>query len=86
MAEPEDAITPILRNIQSELAEAKRDLSDGFAGMRTEFRTLTERMEAFEGYFTFTMGVTSQNKADIEQLRQDVDIKQRLSRLEGTER
>jgi hypothetical protein len=33
------------------------------------------------------MGITSQNRADIEQLRQDVDdIKQRLSQLEGLDR
>jgi hypothetical protein len=62
-------------------------LRDGFAEMRTQFTALTERMEAFEGYFTFTMGITSQNRADIEQLRQDVDdIKQRLSQLEGLDR
>ena len=57
MAEPKDAIIPILRNIQSDVAETKRDLRDGFAEMQTRFSSLTERMEAFEGYLIASGGI-----------------------------
>jgi SMC interacting uncharacterized protein involved in chromosome segregation len=83
MAEQDDVVVPILRNIQADLAETKREMRDGFAEMRTNFNDLAERMNAFEGYFTYTMGLTTQAKADIQKLQEEVrSLKKRGDDLE----
>jgi hypothetical protein len=64
MAKPADAIMPILKKIQAEIADVKRRVDFGNA----EVKGLSERMDAFEDYFTHTMGLTEQNKADIRRL------------------
>ena len=75
MAKPTDAVMPILKKIQQDLGELKR----GQKGLEGRFDALNERMDAFEGYFTFTMGLTQQNKANIDLVRRDVsEAKRRL--------
>lgn len=61
MSEVTDLVLPILKGIQSDIAELKRDVG----GLKVDVGGLTERMDAFEDYFTYTMGLTQQNKADI---------------------
>jgi hypothetical protein len=52
-------------------------LSGQMAGM-------SERMDAFEDYFTYTMGLTQQNTADIKPMGSEIAaIKSRLSGPEG---
>ena len=65
MAEPTDAIMPILQRIQSDIADVKRDLGGKIDSVSGQVHEMTERMDAFEDYFTYTMGLTQQNKADI---------------------
>jgi hypothetical protein len=80
MSEITDIIVPILQRIQADLAEVKRDLLDTQRGLGAKIDNFTTRMDDFEGYFTYTMGLTQQNKADIQRLRADVAaIKARLN-------
>ena len=58
MAETEDSVLPILRRIQTDLADLKRETRDGFSELRGSIRDLSERMDSFEGYFTYQMGLT----------------------------
>ena len=79
MTRPDDAVLPILKKIRQDLGELK----SGQKGLEGRFDALNERMDAFEGYFTFTMGLTQQNKADIDLIRRDVsEAKRRLAAME----
>jgi hypothetical protein len=45
---------------------------------------MSEHMDAFEDYFTYTMGLTQQNTADIKPMRSEIAaIKSRLNGPEG---
>lgn len=80
MSEVTDLILPILKGIQSDIAELKRDIGS----LKTDFGELTHRMDSFEDYFTYTMGLTQQNKADIKRMRSEIAaIKARLNGPEG---
>lgn len=79
MAEPTDAVLPILRNIQSDLADVKRtqirqgQVLDGH----------TEKLDAIEGYLTFSLGIQQRHVADIETLKEQItEIRRRVSALE----
>jgi hypothetical protein len=71
MPNTEDAVMPILRNIQKDLADLKRETKDGLTEVRSDIRELSERLDGFEGYFTYVMGLTSRNKFDIKQLQSE---------------
>jgi peptidoglycan hydrolase CwlO-like protein len=72
MPEPIDAIMPILHRIQADLSETKRELSGKIDALAANVTDLVERMDTFEDYFTYTMGLTSQNKADIARLSKEL--------------
>jgi uncharacterized coiled-coil protein SlyX len=79
MAETEDAVMRILQNIQKDLADVKR----GIARVESKVDANTTRMDAFEGYFTYTMGLTSRNQQDIKKLQSELRaIVERLDTLE----
>lgn len=83
MPEPTDAIMPILQRIQADIGDLKRDLASKIDGVSVQVKDVSERMDAFEDYFTFTMGVTQQNKADLARLGSEVRaIKSRVDVLE----
>jgi hypothetical protein len=72
MSEVTDIVLPILQRIQSDVAELKRDLSDTKRDLAGKMDVLTERMEEFEGFFTYSMGLTSQHKLAITRLHSEV--------------
>jgi hypothetical protein len=57
MSEVTDIVLPILKGIQSDIADLKRDAG----ALKGDVGGLAERMDAFEDYFTYTMGLTQQN-------------------------
>jgi len=80
MSEVTDLILPILQGTQSDIADLKRDVGS----LRTDFGELTERMDSFEDYFTYTIGLPQQNKADIKRMRSEIAaIKAQLNGSEG---
>jgi hypothetical protein len=84
MSEVTDIIVPILQRIQADVAELKRDLSDTKQALGGKIDGVTERMDAFEDYFTYTMGLTQQNTLDIKRLHSEIAaIKARLDVPEG---
>jgi hypothetical protein len=68
MAKPEDAVMPILRNIQKDLADLKKSIGR----VESKVDANATRMDAFEGYFTYTMGLTSRGQQDIKKLQGEV--------------
>ena len=81
MAELEDAVLPILRNIQADVADLKRESKE----TRADIRQLSERLDSFEAYFTYEMGLTSRNQSDIKRLQiRMTAVEERIDELEPT--
>ncbi len=83
MPEPTDMIVPLLQRIQL-------DMKDGFSAVHKRLERVDQRLEALEEhyetygpYITFTMGLHSQNRADVD--RHDIDIKDIKQRLDALE-
>ena len=74
MSEVTDVVLPILQRIQADVADIKREVN-----------ALTERMDKIESYVTYSLGVISQNKADLDrQGRSLLEIARRVEALEKT--
>ena len=74
MSEVTDVVLPILQRIQADVADVKREVNG-----------LTERMDKIESYVTYSLGVISQNKADLDrQGRSLLEIARRVEALEKT--
>ena len=72
MAKPADAVMPVLRRIQADLADVKRTQAEH-----------GEKLDAIEGYLTYNLGITERHTADIEKLKEQwADIKRRVATLE----
>ena len=81
MAEPTDAIVPILQGTQTDVAETKRELARNTAVLTKQ----GEKLEAIEGYLTYQLGITGRTVADIEALKAEITaIKKRVDALERT--
>ena len=81
MAEPTDAIVPILQRIQTDVAETKRELARNTAVLTKQ----GEKLEAIEGYLTYQLGITGRTVADVEALKTEIAaIKKRVDALERT--
>jgi hypothetical protein len=81
MAEPTDAIVPILQRIQTDVAETKRELARNTAVLTKQ----GEKLEAIEGYLTYQLGITGRTVADLEALKTEIAaIKKRVDALERT--
>ena len=79
MAEPTDAVSPILRRIQHEVAETRREVS----ATRRQRAEHGETLETIEGYLTYEL--TTRARADIQAIQVEMkDLKRRLSALERT--
>ena len=68
MSEVTDLIIPVLKRIQTDIAELKT----GQDRLAAKVDGLTGRFDALEGYLTFSMGLTSRNTADIDTIREDI--------------
>ncbi len=64
MPNTEDAVMPILRNIQAELAEVKKFVQR----VEGKVDNVADRMDSFEGYLTYEMGRTTRSELDIKRL------------------
>jgi methyl-accepting chemotaxis protein len=81
MSEITDVVVPILQRIQAELSELKRKVE----GMETLVEAMSDRMDKIESYVTYSLGLISQNKADLDrQGRSLLEIARRVEALEKT--
>ena len=72
MVEPTNAVMPILKRIQSDVADVKRVQAEQ-----------NEKLDSIEGYLTFNLGISQRRGADIESLKEQVAaIKRRVTALE----
>lgn len=81
MSEVTDIILPIVQRIQTEIGELKRK-SDK---LETLVEAMSGNMEKIESYVTYSLGLISQNKADLDrQGRSLLEIGRRVEALEKT--
>lgn len=80
MAEPIDIIIPMLQNLQADMSDLKR----GLTSVETRLSGVEERLNAYDPYITFTMGLHTQVKVDVEGHTRDIAaLKARVAKLEG---
>ena len=70
MPNTEDAVMPILRNIQAELAEVNKSVQrvEGKVDNVADRIDILRRI-SFEGYLTYEMGRTTRSELDIKRLQ-----------------
>ncbi len=79
MAEPIDAIMPMLQRIQSDVADFRRDMAD----VKRALASQTDKLSEMNGYLSFNLGITSRHTFEIDALRKEGEaIKDRLRALE----
>ena len=59
MADPTDAVMPILRGIQENLANTRREVAETRRELGETRRELGERLDSIEGYLTYELGLTT---------------------------
>lgn len=79
MAEPEDMTLRLLREMRERFDGVEATLKEH----TSRFDHLGEQIEAMSGYVTWSMGKSSENRADIESILAEIDdLKSRLKALE----
>jgi hypothetical protein len=79
MSEVTDIIVPILQRIQGDIGELKRKVDS----LEAVVRAMSDRMDKIESYVTYSLGLISQNKADIDRHgRSLLEIARRVEALE----
>lgn len=79
MAEPTDAVIPILRRIQSDVSGLGRDMTE----VKHTLAEHSEKLDSIEGYLTFSLGIQQRHVADIESIKEQItEVKRRLAILE----
>lgn len=91
MAEPQDAVLPILARIQSDLSDLWRDMASGFNRLETKVNVVAEavaglRVDVAEirKETLLHLGLTARYRIDFEELKKDVKaLKSRVAALES---
>ena len=79
MSEVTDIVLPILQRIQTELADLKRQV----ISLDGRVDAMSESFAKIESYITYSLGLISQNKADLDrQGRALLEIGRRVEALE----
>jgi chromosome segregation ATPase len=80
MSEVTDIVVPILQRLEADMADVKRELVE----TNGKIDGLSTRMDKFEGYLTYSMGLNERSRFDIQRI--DEDIAGLRSRVEELER
>jgi hypothetical protein len=76
MPEATDAVLPILRRIQENLAETRRELG-------RKIDSHSEKLDSIEGYLVYQLGLSSRDRADIHPLQAKMKaMEKRVTALE----
>jgi hypothetical protein len=69
MPAPTDAVMPILRRIQEDLAETRRELGRKIDSHTRMLASHGEKLGSIEGYLIHQLGLSSRDRADIQALQ-----------------
>jgi tetrahydromethanopterin S-methyltransferase subunit G len=83
MPEPADTIVPMLQRLQADVKDGFNAVHKHLGRVDQRLEVLDEHCETYGPYITFTMGLYSQNRADVD--RHDIDIKKIKQRLDALE-
>lgn len=91
MAEPQDAVLPILAKIQDEIAKGFKRIDNRFSALEAKVNDIAESVIDARGEIAdvrrdmlMHLGLTTKHRADFEELREDVaDLKSRIAALEA---
>ena len=91
MAEPTDAVLPILQKMQKDLSDFRRSNDSKFASLDAKVNDLSEHVLDIKNDISeirkdnlVHLGLTAKHRLDFEELRDDmIDVKHRLDALEG---
>ena len=79
MSEVTDIIVPILQRLQTDVGDLKRK-SDK---LETLIEAMSSQLDKVESYVTYSLGLISQNKADVDRLGRSVlEVGRRVEALE----
>jgi hypothetical protein len=70
MGEVQDIVLPLLKNIQADMSGLKAEMRD----LKAAVARTGEVNEALSRYITYTLGLHGENKADIDDLKLDLDV------------
>ena len=83
MPEPTDAVLPILRRIQENLAETRHELGRKIDGHTRILASHSEKLDSIEGYLVYQLGLSSRDRADIQALQAKMKaMEKRVTALE----
>ena len=83
MPEPTDAVLPMLRRIQGDLAETRRELGRKIDANAESLASQGAKLESIEGHLTYELGLTARARADIQAIQTEMKaMKKRLAALE----
>jgi ABC-type transporter Mla subunit MlaD len=79
MSEVTDIVVPILQRLQTDVGDLKRN-SDKLEAL---VEAMADRLDKIESYVTYSLGLISQNKADLDrQGRSLLEVARRVETLE----
>ena len=83
MAEMKDAVMPVLKKIQDDLANGFKRVEAKINDVAENLLELKEDVSTMNRHMSHHMGVTMQHRSDFEDLRAEVaDLKTRMAALE----
>lgn len=62
MAEPQDAVLPILRNIQERIGAFEKRMDANLADLKEHLLDQGEKIETIQGLMTFHLGLTTEQQ------------------------
>jgi ribosomal protein L19E len=84
MAETKDAVMPLLKKIQKDIADSRKSIEAKVNDVAATVLGHSEKLDEIEGLMTYHLGITSQHVHDIKSLRKELkDIKARIAALES---
>jgi chromosome segregation ATPase len=91
MAEPQDAVLPLLAKIQDEIAKGFKRVDSRFTAIEAKVNDIAESLLDARSEIAGTrrdmlmhLGLTTKHRADFEELREEVaDLKSRIAVLEA---
>jgi hypothetical protein len=82
MAEPDDVIVPILRNIQTNITRLEGKIDDN----GEKLLDVSERVEAMQGLMHYHLGMTTEQQHPIASIQKQIkELEKRVAVLEDTQ-
>lgn len=83
MAEPQDAVIPILRNIQERISAFEKRTGANFTEIKEHVLDQGEKLEAVQGLMHYHLGITTEQQHQIATIQKQIkELQARVAALE----